>query len=59
LFQWNKPQSSAIDDALIITDDNGRIFVGDEVVFDGSDDEEDDETGSSCWDDERKWDFGI
>jgi hypothetical protein len=34
------PQSSIIDDALIITDDNGRIVVGDDVVMDVNGDDE-------------------
>lgn len=47
-IERNKPQSSTTDDALIITDENGRKFVGDDVVFDvidGIGDADDDENG--------------
>jgi hypothetical protein len=47
-IKFHKPQSSSADDALIIIDEYGRIFVGDDVLFDAIDgmgDGDDDETG--------------
>jgi len=55
------PQSSDTGEALIITDDNGRIWVGDGILFDAIDgigDGEDEDACGGC-DDERVWDLGI
>jgi hypothetical protein len=46
----------------MITDENWRIFVGDDVVLDAIDgigDADEDEAVAVGWDDERNWDFGI
>ncbi len=59
----NKPQSSAIDDELKIIEDRGRLFVGDDAVFDAmdgiGDGDDDDVGGGGGWDDECPWHLGI